>query len=69
MPRLSANGCYARSPLVRAVLTAKTPMFVPDRSPSARVEEILFPESEVLLIADARGRQLYIVGDQRMSAT
>ena len=39
----------------------------PDRSPAARVEEILFPESEVLLIADARGRQLYIVGDQRMS--
>jgi hypothetical protein len=36
----------------------------PDLSQSAQVQEILFPGREVLLIADSRGRQLYIVGEQ-----
>jgi hypothetical protein len=36
----------------------------PDLSQSAQVQEILFPGREVLLIAGADGRQLYIVGEQ-----
>jgi hypothetical protein len=36
----------------------------PDLSQSAQVQELLFPGSDVILIADAAGRQLYIIGDQ-----
>lgn len=36
----------------------------PERSAASQVKEILFPGREVVLISDATGRQLYIVGEQ-----
>lgn len=39
----------------------------PDISQSAQVKEISFPGTDVLLISDASGRQLYIIGEQDLS--
>lgn len=39
----------------------------PEVSQSVAVQELSFPGSEVILIADAVGRQLYIIGEQQMS--